>query len=176
MIKIVITGPESTGKTSIANYLSEKFNLSVVKEFAVEYLEKTDGKYKYNDLKEIAKRQIESENEIIEFNNPEVLICDTDLFTLKIWSEVRFNKIDKYIIDILKTRKYHHYILCYPDIDWEYAKFRENPDDRDFLYQLYLKELINQNKNYSILKGTGRKRFKNAEKIFREIIKNKSTE
>lgn len=171
MISIVITGPESTGKTSIANFLSDKYNLPVVKEYAVEYLEKTNGKYSYDDLLCIAESQIESENKVITACNPEVLLCDTDLITIKIWSEVRFGKVDQCIMEIIENRHYDHYILCYPDIEWEYAKFRENPDDRDYLFELYFNELQIRDKQFSILKGTGEKRFKNAEKIFKNIIK-----
>lgn len=176
MISIVITGPESTGKTSIASFLSDKFNVPVVKEYAVEYLEETNGKYSFDDLQRIAEAQIESENKLIFAVNPEILICDTDLITIKIWSDVKFGKVDTFITQIIENRHYDHYILCYPDIEWEYAKFRENPDDRDYLFELYLRELKACNKHFSILKGTGKKRFKYAEKIFREILGPKSTE
>jgi NadR type nicotinamide-nucleotide adenylyltransferase len=176
MTSIVITGPESTGKTSVANFLSDKFNVPVVKEYAVEYLEKTNGKYSYDDLHCIAEAQIESEDKLIAACNPEILICDTDLITIKIWLDVKFGKVDQYISQIIENRHYDYYILCYPDIEWEYDKFRENPDDRDYLFDLYLDELKAYNKQFGILMGTGKKRFKNAEKIYRKIIKNKSTE
>lgn len=168
MKKIVLTGPESTGKTSIATFLGNKFDVPVVKEYAVEYLQKTGGKYIYPDLVKIAHGQIENENEISIKGNYPVIICDTDLITIKIWSEVRFNKVSRKITSIISKRHYDLYILCSPDIDWEYADFRENPDDRDYLFDLYENELIKMEKKYIVLRGVGEIRYQNAEKIFKE--------
>ncbi len=173
MVKIVITGPESTGKTSIASHFGNKLNIPVISEFALEYLKKTSGKYIYKDLIKIAQGQIRSEDDIIELRKPQYIICDTDLITIKIWSLVRFNKVNKLILSTIESRFYDHYILCSPDIDWEYSEFRENPYDRDFLFRLYEEELIRYGKKYSVLTGQGQERIKNAGKIFNNIFDNK---
>lgn len=170
MVKIVITGPESTGKTSIAGHFSIKFNIPVINEFAVEYLKKTGGKYSYTDLLKIARGQIRSEENLIKIINPQYMICDTDLITIKIWSKVKFNKINKEILSVIESRHYDHYILCYPDVAWEYSEFRENPNDRDVLFRLYEEELKFYTKKYSILTGKGQERIENADKIFYKIL------
>jgi nicotinamide riboside kinase len=170
MVKFVITGPESTGKTSIAGQLGLKFSIPVINEFAVDYLKKSGGKYNYTDLLKIARGQIRSEEKLINDINSEYLLCDTDLITIKIWSMVKYKKVNKEILAEIEKRHYDHYILCYPDIEWEYSEFRENPNDRDVLYRLYEEELKFYNKNYSVLTGKGDERIENAYKIFNKML------
>jgi nicotinamide riboside kinase len=170
MIKIVITGPESTGKTSIAGHFGIKFNIPVVDEFAVEYLRNTSGRYNYRDLLKIALGQVHNEETILKLKTPQYVICDTDLITIKIWSVIRFKKVHKQILSLIESRYYDHYILCSPDIDWEYSEFRENPDDREFLFRIYEEELIRYGKTYHVLTGKGEERINNAGIIFGKIF------
>lgn len=170
MKKIVITGPESTGKTSIAGYLSGKYKVPVVNEFAVDFLHGTGGRYTYRDLLKIGSGQIQSEDELIEKTEPEVIICDTDLITIKIWSLIKYNKVNRTILKIINSRFYDHYILCAPDIEWEFSEFRENPNDRDMLFDYYKKELLAYKKDFQILEGQGENRIKNAEIIFEKMV------
>ena len=171
MKKIVITGPESTGKTTLGKQLSDYFQAPLVKEYAVEYLTKTGGKYSYRDLLKIAKGQIEAENRMIEQTGPNILISDTDLITIKIWSKVKFGKVSRWIMNTIRHRQYDYYLLCYPDIPWEYNPFRENPDDRDWLFELYEKELKKYKKNYTVIKGDKEFRFNTAISIIENVLK-----
>ena len=171
MKKIVITGPESTGKTTLSKKLSEYYDVPLVEEFAVKYLTKTGGKYTYRDLLKIAKGQIEIENRVLQNSDSGLLISDTDLITIKIWSKVKYGKISRWIMQTIRNRHYDHYLLCYPDIPWEYDPFRENPDDRDWLFGLYEKELKKYGKKYTIIKGSKEIRFKTAIGIIENILK-----
>lgn len=171
MFKIVITGPESTGKSTIAKHLSDILKCPLVEEYAVEYLTQTGGIYHYSDMLKIAKGQIKNEENTAINTKSEILICDTDLLTIKIWSQVKFGIVHKKILSLISSRNYDHYILCMPDIDWEEAPFRENPYDRDFLFSLYRDELDNYGKIYDILSGEGKKRQINVEKIVKRILK-----
>lgn len=168
--KLVITGPESTGKSMLGLFLHNATNFPLVPEYAVEYLKNLNRKYLYEDLVKIAKEQVKSETKAGNANAG-LLICDTDLITIKIWSEVRFGKVDDWILKTLLSRHYDHYLLCYPDIDWEFAEFRENPYDRDVLFNIYEKELLFYKKPYTIIKGTYDQREKTGLKILYDLIK-----
>ena len=124
MLKIIITGPESSGKTALCKALSKHFNLPFSKEYAREYLNNLGRQYCQSDLKEIAKRQLKSEQ------NTQLL--DTDLITIKIWSEYKYGRCDKWILDQIEKQKTEKrfYLLCRPDIPWQRDKQRENPSDR----------------------------------------------
>ena len=170
MKKIVLTGPESTGKSSLAKSLSDYYNAPIVDEYAVEYLKKTSGKYQYKDLALIAKGQIELEDIVISNNKSDLVFIDTDLITIKIWSKVKYNKVSRWIMKTIRERDYDLYLLCKPDIPWEYNKFRENPDDRDWLFTLYEKELKKYKKRYAIIEGLDQSRIDKAIDTIEELI------
>jgi len=158
--KIVITGPESCGKTTLAKSLGEIYKCHVVKEFARDYLNKLNRKYKYDDLLKIAKGQ-EKEEVKINALEKKILICDTSIHTIKIWSHDKFNKCHPKVYDL--EENYRHYFLCSPDIPWEYDPLRENPKDRDRIFNAYIKEL--KNKSLTIVKGSIKERVKQVQKI-----------
>ena len=156
--KIVVTGPESTGKTTLAKQLAKALHTLWVPEYARQYIDNLDSPYQENDLLEIAKGQLKSEQEYSEKGH-EYLICDTDLITLKIWSEFKYGRCHDFILEAIKHRKYDLYFLAGTDIPWEEDSQRENPEDRQELYNLYKKELTSYGKSFFELKGTEQERL-----------------
>ena len=156
--KIIITGPESSGKTTLCQQLSNHFNIPFTQEFARLYIDSLDRDYIINDLLSIAKQQLKS-----EFNSQ---LLDTDLITIKIWSEYKYGRCDKWILDEIEKQKSEKrfYILCSPDIPWQTDNQRENPNDRKKLFEIYKKELENLKHKYFILNGENR-----LEKIIKKI-------
>ena len=143
MRKVVITGPESSGKTTLAKSMADHFQVPWVSEFAREYLNGLDRPYEEKDLLAIARGQIKQENEAAS-TSPRVLICDTSLMVLKIWSEYRYGRCHPWILEQIERRPVDLYLLCSPDIPWEPDPQRENPNDRDELFKLYQRALLNQ--------------------------------
>ena len=166
--KIVIIGPESTGKTSTCKHLAEKYNTIFIKEHARKYLSNLDKKYNYNDLKNIAKEQIKQEEKAI-LGKHKIIFYDTNILTIKIWSNFKYKKCDPFITEQANKKKYDLYILCNNDITWQYDILRENKNERKKIFDIYLHEL--KNKNFKILKKTGMQRFKNAENICNVFLK-----
>jgi len=170
-IKIAITGPESSGKTTLSELLNKYYKDSVlVSEFAREYLNKLNRKYQYSDLLKIAKGQ--KEKELIEKkNNNKIIISDTTLQVIKIWSLEKYKKCDPWILN--NEGIYTHHLLCKPDFKWKPDPLRENPFDRDRLFDIYLKDL--NKKPFTIVSGKKKSRFITAKKIidhYLEIQKN----
>ncbi len=154
-----MTGPESSGKTTLCRQLSNHFNISFAKEFARSYIDSLERSYIMDDLLVIAREQLES-----EFN---FQILDTDLITIKIWSEYKYGKCDKWILDQIEKQKSEKrfYLLCSPDIPWEADNQRKNPNDRKKLFEIYKNELENLKHKYFIVDGENR-----LEKIIKKII------
>jgi nicotinamide riboside kinase len=150
VLKIIITGPESSGKTTLCKALSKHFNISFAKEFARHYINSLERGYTQNDLVSIAKGQLEC-----EFNSQ---LLDTDLITIKIWSEYKYGRCDKWILDQIEKQKKEKrfYLLCKPDIPWQPDKQRENPNDREELFEIYKYELENLGHDYFIVEGGDR--------------------
>ena len=150
MLKIIITGPESSGKTTLCKALSKHFNISFAKEFARHYINSLERGYTQNDLVSIAKGQLEC-----EFNYD---LLDTDLITIKIWSEYKYGSCDKWILTQIEKQKSEKrfYLLCKPDIPWQTDNQRENPNDREELFKIYKLELENLGHTYFVVEGGDR--------------------
>lgn len=168
MLRIVLTGPESTGKTTLALKLAAYFGAPWVPEYAREYLDKVNREYIEEDLLEIARGQIFRENRI-GAGNPPLLFIDTDLITIKVWSDYKYGNTHPWIIDQIQTRSYDHYFLCGTDIPWEPDPQRENPKERDQLYEIYKRELLTHKKNFTELSGNAEDRIKKCIAITKKI-------
>ncbi|MGB1041489.1 MAG: AAA family ATPase, partial [Flavobacteriales bacterium] len=143
----------SSGETTLAKEIAQKSNGVFVPEYAREYLAKLGREYVEEDLLLIAKGQYKLQEEAKK--NIDKKICfDTDLLTIKIWSEVKYGRCDEWILDRLYSNPNAFYILCKPDFPWEYDELRENPTDRGELFNLYQKELESLNLPYQISSGT----------------------
>jgi nicotinamide riboside kinase len=148
--KIIITGPESSGKTTLCEQLSNHFNIPFAKEFARSYIDNLDRNYIIGDLLSVSKEQLKS-----ELNSQ---LLDTDLITIKIWSEYKYGKCDKWILDQIEKQKIEKrfYLLCKPDIPWQPDKQRQNPNDREALFKIYKQELNDLGHKYFIVEGEDR--------------------
>jgi nicotinamide riboside kinase len=156
MLKIIVTGPESSGKTTLCKALSEHYNLPFTKEFAREYLTDLGKNYLQEDLLEIAKGQLEYEQLIN--NNQQISLHDTDLITLKIWSVYKYGNCNNWILEQIEKQKVENrfYLLCKPDLKWDYDPLRENPTNRNELLEIYKQELENLGHKFLIIKGEDR--------------------
>lgn len=169
--RISITGPESTAKSWLSKELAKHYNSCFVEEYSREYL---DGKRKYdrNDILKITKKQLLNEEEQAGMCNS-VLFCDTDILVNKIWSNYVFNECDNWIENEFVQHEYGLYLLCFPDIKWEFDPLRENRDNRNILFEIYENELKNAGFNYKIIKGIGNKRLQNAVKFVDDYLLSK---
>lgn len=180
--KIVIIGPESTGKSTLCKQLAAHFNTLWCPEYARGYLLKNGMDYTFDDLLTIAKGQVGLEEEFAlqvmdrrsEVQSPKkeppapdpgpVLFIDTDMYVMKVWCEFVFGKCHKYILEQIATRKYDFYLLCAPDLPWVKDELREYPDleSRERLYKIYKDILINQGTPWVEIRGTESDRFQSA--------------
>lgn len=150
--KIAVLGPESTGKSTLSKKLARHYNTEWVPEFARQYIDQLGRPYEEKDLVDIAQGQLEQED-IHAKNASRLLICDTTLLVIKIWSEFKFGRCDPWILQQMEQRKYDLYLLTYIDLPWEDDPQREHPTRREELFQIYLDELNSWDVRYQIIKG-----------------------
>lgn len=168
VIKIAIVGPECTGKTDLSRFLANYFKAPWVPEMAREYLDALDRPYEKSDLTRIAQAQIAEEDKLTKEAN-EILICDTNLVIIKIWSEFKYGDCDQTILTAMNNRKYDLHLLTYVDIPWADDPLREHPDKREVLYEIYKRELQDTNTNFVEIKGEQNVRRKTAIEAIRRI-------
>jgi nicotinamide riboside kinase len=159
---LVITGPESSGKTTLAAQLADYWKTPIVAEASRDYLKGQDS-YQQRDLLEIAKQQHKQEQTVLSLL-PERIICDTDLLVIMIWSEVKYVHCDPWIYStfensINQRTSSRHYYLCDSNIPWQADPLRQNPLNRDKLFSLYLQKLNEYELEYRIVKGEPRERL-----------------
>lgn len=162
--KIAITGPESTGKSFLAEKLARYYHTMWVPEFARVYIDHLDNEYTYDDILFIAKSQMEAEAVATEMTK-DFLFCDTDLIVTKIWCEYKYGKCHQWILDNLEKSNYDLYLLSNIDLLWQPDTQREHPDNRKELFELYLNELNLRGLPFEVINGNGDDRLQNAIKI-----------
>lgn len=140
MIKIAITGPESTGKSTMAAQLAEHYNTVWVPEYARSYVGNLGRDYTLEDIEAIARGQLALERELQPQAN-KVLFADTDMLVLKIWSEHAFGHCPAWILQQLQAQDYNLCLLMGVDLPWEPDPQREHPHLRRFFYEWYKREL-----------------------------------
>jgi NadR type nicotinamide-nucleotide adenylyltransferase len=161
--KIVVIGPESTGKSTLSKALAEKLNTVWVAEYARTYLDAQNNQYDFADLKTIAQGQIEAET-LAETTAHQFLICDTDLYVLKVWSEHKYNQVDAFILEQIAERHYDAYILCNIDMAWVADPQREHPNPamRQYFFHMY-KDIVSQSgRPFIIVSGNEAERVQQA--------------
>ncbi len=144
--KIVVIGPESTGKSTLCEQLAFNYKTQWVPEFAREYLMNLRRSYNYDDLLIIAKGQLEQEDRITASSDNSLIFIDTDMYVMKVWCEYVFGKCHSFILDEIVKRKYDGYLLCNTDLPWVADELREYPDleSRERLFHMYKDLMINQ--------------------------------
>ena len=187
--KIVVIGPESTGKSTLCEMLAAHYQTVWVKEYAREYLLKNGTAYSFENLLDIAKGQIALEDEALQsFANktgvPETtdpnspftihyspftiphsqLFLDTNMYVMKVWCEFVFEKCHHWILNQIVERKYDLYLLCNIDLPWVKDELREYPDlvTREKLYHHYKDIMINQPVPWIDISGTYDERLQKA--------------
>ena len=167
--RIAITGPESTGKSMLAENLAIHYRTEWVPEYAREYINNLDRPYNYDDILIIAKEQIRREERMFGKAN-QFLFCDTGLIVTKIWCEYKYGKCHKWIHDNIENHKYDLYLLADIDLSWQPDPLREHPDKRKEIFNLYLKEMEKSNLSFKIITGTGEDRLQNAISIINSMF------
>lgn len=158
LIKVVLFGPESTGKTTLSQQLAEHYNTVWAPEFARKYLqEKWNNVRKVceqKDIMPIARGQMFLENtRALKANK--LLVCDTDLLETKVYSEQYYGGlVDPRLDEAAIANSYDMYFLTYIDTPWDADDLRDRPDQRLEMFTAFEDTLKKYQKPYIILKGS----------------------
>jgi NadR type nicotinamide-nucleotide adenylyltransferase len=173
MKKIVVIGPESTGKSTLCSQLAEHYNTCWCPEFAREYLLEKGGKYNYADLLNIAHGQLELEDTMLTQAKNNFYFIDTDMYVMKVWCEVVFENCYTWILKQIALRQYDLIFLCDVDLPWVKDELREYPDleFRKKLFNMYRDLLINQKTKWAEISGTDMQRLQMAVSIIDTVFK-----
>lgn len=169
-LKIVFTGPESSGKTTITKLAATTYQTNWLPEYARTYLNQLNRPYIAADLVNIAAGQLHSEQQFIQkYPNQDFLFLDTSLLVIKIWSIFKYGFYNFKLEQLLQQNLPDIFFLCDWQIPWEFDPLREAPNDRGVLYDLYKKELVALEVPFFELKGSEMERLDSIKSILPSI-------
>lgn len=161
MPKVIINGPESSGKTTISEYLVREYNTRYLQEYPRLYLEMLDRPYTREDLMIMA----EDISDLVSELHPDRLwIIDTDIINIKIWYEHKYGASSAALAKFEDDHEALH-LLCKPDIPWIEDPLRENEYDRDLIFEKYIAYYNNSGLSYHILEGDRQQREEKANNL-----------
>ncbi|MFN4121680.1 MAG: AAA family ATPase [Flavobacteriales bacterium] len=171
IIRIAITGPESTGKSALAESLAQHYHAKWIPEYAREYLQKNGPAYSFDDITHIAMMQQDREQSASK--QSDLIFCDTDALVCKIWQEYVFGRTAPLVQDWFEKTTYTYTLLCNIDLPWEPDPLREHPNEREELFILYERHLMQHKRPFGIVNGQGYERLVCAINLLQNVgIKN----
>ena len=178
LVKVVLFGPESTGKTTLSIQLAKHYNTVWVEEYARPYLQRVWNQERrtceQRDILPIAYGQIALENRLAK-RADRILICDTDLLETKVYSEEYYGGyVDPKLEEAAIENSYDLYFLTYIDTPWVEDDLRDRPEQRLEMFEAFKKALDDHNRPYVLLKGDKETRLKAAIEAIDKILAEKT--
>lgn len=172
--RVVLIGPESTGKTTLAKELAKQFDTAWVseylREFAQNKLKSQDKEIRITDNYTIVQNQLNLENEALKKAN-KVLICDTNFLETMFYSHLYFGEVSDFFEFCLKNLKYDLYLLTNIDIVWQPDDVRDKPFDRKKHYDYFKNRIIDLNLPFVKIFGDRVQREQKAVLAIKELLK-----
>ena len=168
-IKVAITGPESTGKSTLAEQLAAHYHTVWVPEFARSYIAELPQRYTSQDIQNIARGQLAAVQKTLLVAN-KIIFADTDLLVIKIWFTHAFGYCPAWILEALEKQDFDLYLLLNVDLPWQPDAQREHPHLRQFFYDWYKKELQQYGFPFVEISGNPEERLQNALKCIENIL------
>ena len=172
IVRVVVSGPESSGKTTLVHQLTQHFGGIAVPEFARTYLEAHGPAYDFDTLSDIGRGQLAAEQEAMSraaelSADVAHIFVDTSLLVIRVWSQVVYGKSHPWIDEELRRSRYDLHLLTAPDLPWQPDPLRQNPSqvERERIFQRYQQELLAFNQPFHIVSGIGYDRLNEAKKL-----------
>ncbi|MDH4059083.1 MAG: ATP-binding protein [Cyclobacteriaceae bacterium] len=156
MKKVCFFGAESTGKTSMAEKIARHYSTVFVPEVAREMIQSNN--FSLDDIIEIGKEQV---NRIIKLEERanKILICDTDLITTQIYSQLYLGRVPPILFELENQISFDHYFLFDIDVPWVADGLRDLKDQRDVMHNKFMDSLNQRNLPYTLVFGSWDQRF-----------------
>lgn len=165
MKKVAVIGPESTGKSTLCAKLAAKYGVPWVAEYARGYLNGLGRAYHQSDLLAIARGQLGAEDQAAAGSDAPFLVCDTDLYVIKVWSEHKYESCDPWILRQIAARRYDLYLVTDIDLPWQSDPQREHPEPkmREYFLRVYQDIALASSVPWALITGDAASRLGLAE-------------
>ena len=161
MIRVVLTGSESTGKTTLAAQLARHYDAALVPEFVREFAEAKGGVIDFSDHGPIARGQMALEDAEIALGRP-IVVQDTDLLSTVIYCKHYFGRAPDWIVAEAAARRPDLYLLCEIDLPWIADGVRDRGHLREEMQQLFRDAVMGSGAAVAVVSGEGAERLERA--------------
>ncbi len=165
-VDVVLTGPESSGKTSLAVHLSAAFSAPWIAEASRRFVESDPTPLSALTVEPIARLAMAMDDEA-RAAAPPLLIHDTDLVSTVVYARHYYGDCPPWILAEAKRRRADLYLLCLPDLPWEADGVRDRPTQRTELLEQFRETLQAIEADYTVIGGLGDARRRAAESALR---------
>lgn len=166
-LKIVLTGPESTGKSQLCQTLCAENNIRCYEEYARTYLEKNGAHYGLKEFKEIYQGHLALQRKAV-WAASNLVLLDTDSINFKVWAQLVFNEVPEEIEAQIPKESDHLYLITYPDLPWQADPLRANPNNRLEIFEEHKSLIKSLNRPFKVIRGQGEARLQNARNAISE--------
>lgn len=170
MKKIVLTGPESTGKSTLTKQLAAHFDIVFVEEYGRTYCEKWGNDCDALDLVHIAAGQLFLEDEAAKTARHGLLFCDTDALVTQTYAELYLGTCPDFIVELAQSRRYDLTLLLDVDLPWVSDSIRLFADRRAWHFNRLQELLESQNRPYVVISGNFEERFERAVEAVNDVL------
>jgi NadR type nicotinamide-nucleotide adenylyltransferase len=181
MLRIVFTGSESTGKSTLAEAVAKHYGVEVVPEFVRTFAEQKGGVIEFSDHGAIARGQMALEDEhiarvfqIASGGSPALMLQDTDLLSTVVYCKHYFGRCPEWIEDAARARRPDLYLLCGTDVPWVADGVRDRGHRRDEMQELFVAAVAASQAASASISGSPDARFGRAIDIIDQLMNTKS--
>ena len=176
LIKVVLTGSESTGKTTLAAELARHYAAELVPEFVRAYAEQRGGVIEFTDHGPIARGQIQLEDDHFATARAKsgMVFLDTDLLSTAVYCTHYFGRCPPWIEQAAQARRPDLYLLCETDVPWTPDGVRDRGDRREEMQSLFLDAVVKSGAPYLSVSGELPERLARAIRAIDAIVESHS--
>lgn len=169
MIRVVLTGSESTGKSTLAATLAAHYDAELVPEFVRGFAERKNGPIEFGDHGAIARGQIALEDEHIA-RAARLVIQDTDLLSTVVYCEHYFGRCPEWIREAAAARRPDVYLLMEIDAPWVADGVRDSGHLREEVQQLFRDAVAASGTAVAVVRGSWDERRQRAVDTVDELL------
>lgn len=156
-LDLVLTGPEASGKTTLAAALAACHGSIWVPEAARRFVEADPTPLSAATVEPIARLSM-SLDDAARAARPRLLVHDTDLVSTVVYARHYYGQCPEWIVEEAMHRRADLYLLCRPDLPWEDDGVRDRPMAREQLFEDFRSQLEAMQATYEIVEGIGEAR------------------
>jgi HTH-type transcriptional regulator, transcriptional repressor of NAD biosynthesis genes len=165
--RICVTGPESTGKTTLARRIAELAHTEWVPEGSRVYAERVNRELLCSDVAPIARehiRLVDAAAERARAAGKTLLVLDTDLLSTVVYSRHYYGTVPSWVERVERSRRADLYLLCDVDVPWIPDGVRDRPANREEMFALFRDALVRRKAPFVLVHGSWDERWSIAQR------------